>query len=431
MNSTNIWQNMANQLLQVSKVNRKTSFKELYKQHFALDSVNKFDGSFSLPGATALKEFMINVDFQTKLQELGYKLSMDGKNWGLVFYQYDSEWYLDVARITAKKLRMGRIVDVYVSTSDTVSIINKNSNEEEQVEINARFWYDENGKVLRQSGYFNGSLSLDNWTPTDKAITYDTTIIPVFDAKNNALGHPDILETAEPILDEMENLWDSIPVEWEKAKIQLVFNKLVNSTNGAKEYEKRIIEEGKSTLEIDDVDGAIANSFSPISLGTLTVSQLYQSIGFYDSKIREMCFLFRDHGQDTRKNEMDLLLFNQKAYESMQTKLLFRKAQLQRMVNMISTITGLKGGTVNLKMVDFEEFRLANLKAIADSKVAQAEQARGIAEKNRMEAETMRINLAKGETVDPTQRQSELAVQQQAQEANTEDTTEDTTVEEE
>lgn len=107
-----------------------------------------------------------------------------------------------------------------------------------------------------------------------------------------------------------------------------------------------------------------------------------------------MSFLFRDHGSDTRKNEYDLVIYNQKAYEYMDAKRRHIERQLQQLIDMLASILNVATATITLPLVDFEQQRVDNLKAIVDIKVAQAEQARGIAAKNKAEAESLAAGVA-------------------------------------
>lgn len=387
-----------------------------------MDSVNKYDSGFSLPGATELKALMEAQDFQTKLQELGYSLSKYGNGYGIVIFKHQKDFFIETVQVFDLKKQFGRVIDVRVSTDDTL-VIRQNTDEQETVDILARFYYD-GDKVMRENGYWIETSNTRDWVATTEPIDYNSEVIPVFSGKNTPLGLPDLLPEADKIIEDMNHLYNSLPIEWEKAKLQMAFNELLDSTQGADNYEKTIIKDKKSTLSVSDTDSLIGNAMAPINLGTMTIQQAMQSIGFYDSKIREMCFLFRDHGSDSRKNEMDLLLYNQKAYEHFENKLAFRQRQLQQIINLFSAVTGFKGGKVKLNTAPFEQFRMDNLKAIADLKVATAEQARGVAEKNRMEAESMRVNLERGNTVDVTQTQAETAIQETA-------TTEETVTEEE
>lgn len=389
---------------------KELGFKELYKISFGIDSMNKYEGGFSLPGAKDLKQLMEDQDFQTKWERLGFRLSMNGSGYGLAYLKYNGKIYIENVRTFDVKTKFGRLIDIRIQTDD-LSIINPSVKKKEQREILTRFYFDKNEvTVLREDGYYEDG----SWITTSEAIEYKTNEIPIYDAYNNSLGFPDLYGEADNQIDQMNHLYNSLPNEWEKGKLQVIFNELLNSTEGAKTYRKKIIEDGESLYSTSDSDGMIANAMAPFTPGVFTIEQAQKTIGFYDSKIREMCFLFRDHGSDSRKNEMDLLLYNQKAYEHFEKKLSFRQRQLQRMINLLADVSGFEGGRVKINSAPFEEFRMANLKAIADLKVAQAEQARAIADKNTMEAESMRVNIKNGKTVDVTQTQSQEAIQKAA-----------------
>lgn len=366
----------------------KSRFEELYRNSFALDSMNKYDGRFSLP-STTLKTILEENDFATKLQEVGYNLSKHGTGYAFVVWRYDGKSYIDTARLANYSTVMGRLVRAWVDTNDIIEVCSSNG-ETSEFNLIAYFYYD-GTKVMKETGYYN---STNEWVINTEAIEYDTAIIPVLPLHNNPLRTPDLLEEAKPLIKQMEAMYDSIPTEWEKSKILYVFNEWVNSTQTNETFEAKVIEKGESTFSVSDPDNKVANAVAPLSVGTATLQQLEQTIGFLDNRIRELCFQFRDHGSDGRRNELDLMLFNQKAYEYLITKKEFRQRQLQKFIDMLSIIENTPTAALKIQLVEFEEFRAANLKAIADIKVAQAEQARGIAEKNKQEAQALKDQVA-------------------------------------
>ncbi|MCS5736432.1 hypothetical protein, partial [Herbiconiux daphne] len=208
-----------------------------------------------------------------------------------------------------------------------------------------------------------------------------------------------ILPSASGLLKMAQKMVNMLPNEVEKSKIIFAFNEYLNSSQGAKEFEKEVIEGGSSTFSTTDPDNVIGNAVSTLSGISTSVDMLQRVVGFIDGRIRELSFMFRDHGSDTRKNEYDLLIFNQKAFEYMTAKLKFRQRQLQKLIDMIALIEGVETKQIKLVMSEFEQNRIDNLNAIAELKKAQADQARGIATKNLAEAESLKNGML--EPVDP------------------------------
>lgn len=377
-------------LEQVNKIDKKhktkTNFRLLYLQSFAMESVIKHYQKFSL-SSTAIKEVLSKNNFQTKMQEVGYQLSIEGTGYAWVIWRYNGESIIDYARVWGSSKVMGQLKEVWLRTETTKAVMV--NDKEEEFELLAHFYY-EGDKVMKEVGYFMGA----EWNVDTEAIEYDTKVIPVVLLDNTPLKLPDVFPAAYPLVAEMEKLYNKLPAEIEKTKILYAFNALINSTQTAKKFKENVIEGGEDTFEVTDPDNKIANSVAPISAGVATVQQLESSIGFLDSKVREMSFLFRDHGSDTRKNEYDLVIYNQKAYEYMDAKRKHIERQLQQLIDMLASILNVATATITLPLVDFEQQRVDNLKAIVDIKVAQAEQARGIAAKNKAEAESLAAGVS-------------------------------------
>lgn len=117
------------------------------------------------------------------------------------------------------------------------------------------------------------------------------------------------------------------------------------------------MKEGKSFVDLDDVDGKLANAISPISLGVATMQELKGNIGFLESKILEYSHQFRDHahGVASSPNQTDIALFNQRAFEYMRSKIQFREEQLNNFMVVLGRMTGNKTPTIKVNLPDFEQ----------------------------------------------------------------------------
>lgn len=362
----------------------KSNFAKLYKESFAIDSVNKYDTSFSL-NSVELKEILKRNDFQDTISKLGYDLSLYGSGYGLIIYRYNGESIIDKVRIYDAIYTIKKLTEVWFYTES------KFSTEKESFDILGHFWI-ENGVVMKETGYTD---SKGVWNAIDEAIVYDTKMIPVLPMLNNVFGQPDILTSADNLLKQLETMVDKIPTEVELAKQIFAFNEYTNSTQGASEFQRDVVENEGNTFSTSDPDNIIANSVSSLGANSNSVDMLERVAGWYDGRIRELSFQFRDHGSDSRKNEYDLVIYNQKAFEYMTNKLLFRNRQLQKFIDMLATIENIPLATIKITMVEFEQQRIDNLKAIVDTKVAMSEQARAIADKNKAEAESLKNGALK------------------------------------
>ena len=140
-------------------------------------------------------------------------------------------------------------------------------------------------------------------TITQDPTLYDTKEIPVVAFTNNSLGTPDITEASIQLISEAEKLINKIPKEFEKGKIIFAFNNIINSTNTGKDFERKVIANGADTYDLNDPDGAIANSMAPMSNGMRLYWNDRKNIWTSMTLEREnLSFQFRDHGEDYKKN---------------------------------------------------------------------------------------------------------------------------------
>ncbi len=375
-----------------------------YLDHFATDSVNKYDRGFSL-SSTEIKSVLEKNNFQTKLRELGYKLSIDGYGYGLVIFRYQKQNIIEFVNIYDYKKKFGKLTQVWFDSGETISIRDAEGNYKEE-KVYGHFYYDGN-KVMRSEMYlYNGDWSVvEGTTP----IVYDVKEIPVVVFTNNSLKTPDIKPVSRNLILQLEKLLNKLPDEFEKGKTIFAFNNLLNSAQTGKEFENAVVENGKSTFDFTDPDGNVANAMAPMTTGMNAVEMIEKLFGFYDQRAREYSFMFRDHGSDTRKSEFDLAMFNQSAFEYMMTKITHRQSQLQEFIDLLARIMKVKTAKITLKISEFEQNRIDNLKAITDLKVAQAKQAVGIASKNTAEAKAITDGSAK--PVDPSAVKTNLNIE--------------------
>ena len=401
MNKNNIFEKLWDHN-KVNKINIKSAIA--FKKAIARDSINKYDFGFSL-NSTKIKEILDKNDFQTKLQKLGYDLSMEGKGYGLVIFRYKGENIIENVKIQKIVKQFGIVKEALFNTEEKWTF------EEKEYEVYGRFYLNENNKVIRESGvYISGS-----WFAKEEGIEYDTDVIPVLSFTNNPLAEPDLCDESYNMMKQVEQFFNRIPREFEKGKLIYAFNNIINSTNTGKDFERKVINNGSDTFDLNDPDGAIANSMSAINNGMQSLEMIEKLYSFYENKALDLSHLYRDHGKDSRKNEYDLLSYNQKAFENMMLKFKHRERQLQKFIDLLAKIVKTKSAKIKLIMSPFEENRIKSLKASTELKVAQAKQAKGIAEKNMMEAETMREAIKKGNAeavVNNNAEPSEVAKQQ-------------------
>lgn len=127
-----------------------SNFEKLYRDSFAIDSVNKYDSGYSL-GSKEIKEVLEANDFQTVLSRVGYNLSYHGKGYGIVLYRYNGDTIIDNVRIFGQpKYIFKELVDIYFFTDDKFKV------GEKELQVFGRFYKKEN-EVFKETGYFNGS----------------------------------------------------------------------------------------------------------------------------------------------------------------------------------------------------------------------------------------------------------------------------------
>ena len=367
---------------------KKTSNVKLlegFLDHWAQDSVNKYDYGFKLP-SPEIKTILEENNFQTTLRQIGYNLATEGKGYGLAIFRHNKKNIVEPVKIHKIIKQFGITTEAIFQTDETFLF------EEKQYTVYGRF-YLENGKVFKEKVIY---ISTGMQTITQDPTLYDVKEIPVIAFTNNSLGRPDITEASRQLILEAEKLINKIPKEFEKGKIIFAFNNIINSTNTGKDFERKVIANGADTYDLNDPDGAIANSMAPMANGMSSIEMIERIYGFYDSRARELSFQFRDHGKDTRKNELDILLYNQKAFEYMVGKLNHRERQLQQFIDLLARISKNKTAKLKLVMSPFEQNRIDSLTADTKLKIATAKQAEGIAEKNKMEAETMKEAIKNG-----------------------------------
>ena len=368
-----------------TKKNSNIKLLQGFINHWAQESVNKYDYGFSL-GAKEIKQILKENNFQTTLRQMGFLLSKEGKGYGLAIFRHNKKNIIEMVKIHKIIKQFGITTEAIFQTDETFLF------EEKEYTVYGRF-YLENGRVFKEKVIY---ISTGMQTITQEPIPYDTKEIPVVAFTNNSLGTPDITEASIQLISEAEKLINKIPKEFEKGKIIFAFNNIINSTNTGKDFERKVIANGGDTYDLNDPDGAIANSMAPMSNGMDSIEMIEKIYNFYDSKARELSFQFRDHGEDSRKTEIDILLYNQKAFEYMTGKINHREGQLQQFIDLLSRISKNKTGKLKLIMSPFEQYRIDSLKADTELKIAQAKQAKGIADKNVMEAETMREAIKNG-----------------------------------
>ena len=357
-----------------------------FLEHWAQDSVNKYDYGFKLP-AKEIKTILEENNFQTTLRQLGYKLSLEGRGYGLAIFRHKKRNIIEFVNIHKLIKQFGVVIEAVFLTDDSFNYENKS------YQVYGRFFYGENGKVFKEKGIY----VTDGFLPIpESTIEYDTKEIPVMEFTNNSLASPDISKVSKDLIKQAEHFINKIPKEFEKGKIIFAFNNIINSTNTGEDFRRAVIEGGKDTYDLNDPDGAIANSMAPMAQGMSSIEMIERIYGFYESRARELSFQFRDHGKDSRKDKFDILQYNQKAFEYMVGKLNHRERQLQQFIDLLARVSKKKTGKIKLVMSEFEQDRINALKADTQLKMSTAKQAEGIAEKNRMEAETMRVAISEG-----------------------------------
>lgn len=359
---------------------------DLFLNYNANDAVIKHFTNVSI-SKSQTKDLLNKHLFWKMYARLGKELSIKGTGYALVAFKVMD---LPVPRVMELAgnpeydyLNALSVVDL--KTTKIVELDGKSLN------VNIRFWT-ENGNVYKAEGYVDDGV----FTPTSEIIDYKMKSIPVVIAENNIMGTPDIPLEVRPLLSTYSYMWDQVKPEWEKVKTIYALNKTYNSQTGAKDLENKIVRDGESFIDINDPDGKLANSISSGSTGTSSLEKLETTLGFIENRIRLFSHQYRDHLGNVSNTATDtnIALFNQQAFEYMIAKHNYLKGQLQMFIQIVAEM--LKEDTPNVKMqlTDFEQFRVDIVQAHRDIQTAQAEQARGIANKNNAEATALQERVA-------------------------------------
>lgn len=374
----------------VIKTKNKLGAQKAFLKYIARDAVNKIYKGVSLKDGETIKNMLEKQDFADKLKKVGFNLSLDGSGWGFVAYEVDGKPWVDMAKFTNWKYKYGQLVEAEIITETIKEVKGHRFQEFLTFKL-------ENNQVVRGSRLVDITSGADVELMADivneNEYTYKTiSEIPAIPMFNNSLEEPDIPHEVRPMLETWNYLWDQIEPEWEKVKAQFFNNVSFNSTKSAKDLEKDMVEDGKSFHDIKDIDGKVTNAIGPMTLTTGSLAQLEATASFIEGKVRLFSHQFREHahGQSTSPNQTDIVLWNQSAFEYMMDKIDYLTRQLQKFMAILGRMTGRKTPTVEIVISEFEQFRIDILKAQRDLQVAQAEQAKGIAEKNKAEANSLK-----------------------------------------
>lgn len=392
-----------------NQLDTKMDIRGMFLHYIAVDSQNKFDSNIEFSDSPVSKA-LLNNDFETTYQKMGYRLSQKGngsclfalktKKGIVVDHGIVEDYILDVHKeLTFITLRS--VDDFYMFNGTKVELFTK---------------FEKIGDKVWKTNFVYNKTLIDREeviikSEVGKRIKVDSKQIPVELMFNNSLGLPDIPTYARQLIDEMSIYMNQIRAEFEKSKILMVFNKVFNSEYTADKFQQEIIAKRGHGWEVEDNDQSLANSVTPINLnGNDSSTRLEKLVSFFESKIRLYSHQFRDHiTGSSQTNEFELASYNQQAFEYMVNKMAFRKRQLESFVKKVSQLMGKKNPVITMNLTPFEQNRIATLQAKTDSQVAQAEQARAIAKKNVAEAKllTVSANVKKQTPIDkPEQKET-------------------------
>lgn len=364
----------------------------------AVDSVNKYAKLKRITNSQ-LNEIVETSMFQEKLDIAQYYLSKNGKGLCLANFWINGKPYIEVGLVQGDtKIQFGKILDVRFAIFPEAGIKETFKFYSVERQVFFRFRYDaEKDTVMGSKIFLDNKGTIRTIAGTE--VDYKLKEVPVVLLKNNSLGIADIPEDVRPLLHLFNYLVDVTRPEFEKAKQLLFNNKNYNSEQSAESILRELIKFGKSGHDIEDIDGKIANAIQFAGGDGKMMAILESYIGWVESKILSFSLQFRDHGgKESNRTDTSLLLMNQQAFEYMTKKIDFQERQLNRFFTHTYEMLGVEETNrrkVSIEVSPFEQWRIDTLQADADLKVAQAEQAKGIAAKNNSESAALDAGVAK------------------------------------
>ncbi len=361
------------------------------------DSDNKID-SQTLLGIDntrnkKLKELLNRSDFVTLRSKASRSLCIQGETAFAILIHNNKE-YIRNFEIENYKMKFNEFIEITVHSN---YMENKKNAEEKEF---YRWYFNDEGRVVRE-GYTINTTTKEKKISSEFVYPTKYKTIPVGRIRNNPISEPDYFK-AMTIFKEISTLSNDIGTEWEMTKT--IWQNSTWAGNGDGEDFVDKLKQGSNVVTQFNPNSKAAQQFGVIMQGSLTVSQLIQSIVFLEDRAMKYSFSGRDmDNSGTNKHNAQVGLFNQAHSEYLQKKARQRERDYYNFFNDIVTkyIPGIKlPAKITFDMSEFEKGKVEGMSAAQANRELLQTQSRvnkKAAEKSQATAEKEAALAAKAE----------------------------------